>query len=579
MQQLLKEIAMQAFYNLKIATKLILGFIAVLSLTCLLGILSVIQLNIVNHAADELGNDWMPSSIEAMGMKESISRMRAQEAQLSTAESPEEVKKYQERTNEAIEQFKKYHAASTTYADTPEEKRALQETLATFNAYTAISAKIGDLAAQANTADAVKLLRSESSESNKKLRAMVDKIVEDHVSGGKKAFAEGSAAFEHARNLIVIVIVAAIILGLILAVWLAKVVSTPLQSAVSLAQSIAAGDLTHHIKAESTCETGQLIQALADMNSSLHSVVSEVRAGTNQINTAATEIASGNMDLSTRTEEQASSLEETASSMEEITSTIKHNSDNARQANILSKSATSIAEKGGSVVSEVVSTMSSINASSHKIVDIISVIDGIAFQTNILALNAAVEAARAGEQGRGFAVVASEVRNLAQRSASAAKEIKELINDSVDKVAQGSRLVDSAGTTMQEVVESVKRVSDIISEITAAGVEQSAGVDQINNAIMQMDNVTQQNAALVEQAAAAAASMQEQAANLVQVVSVFNIGHEELRPSSKPAPRKTSSTSNATSRNTNTATARIAAAAKTAPAKATSKSSEDWEEF
>lgn len=566
---------MQAFYNLKIATKLILSFIAILLLTCFLGVFSILQLTKVNHATDELGNDWMPSSIEAMGMKESISRMRAQEAQLSTAESPEEVKKYQERTNEAIEHFKKYHAASTKYADTPEEKRALEDTLAAFNAYVVISVKIGDLAKQANTADAVKLLRTESSETNKKLRAMVDKIVEDHVSGGKKAFTDSSAVFEHARNLIIVVIVIAIILGLILAVCLAKIVSTPLQSAVSLAQSIASGDLTHHVKAESTCETGQLIQALADMNNSLHSVVSEVRAGTNQINTAATEIASGNMDLSSRTEEQASSLEETASSMEEITSTIKHNSDNARQANILSKSASSIAEKGGNVVSEVVATMSSINESSHKIVDIISVIDGIAFQTNILALNAAVEAARAGEQGRGFAVVASEVRSLAQRSASAAKEIKELINDSVDKVAQGSRLVDSAGTTMQEVVESVKRVSDIISEITAAGVEQSTGVDQINNAIMQMDNVTQQNAALVEQAAAAAASMQEQAANLVQVVSVFNIGQEEPRPSSKPAPRKTSSTN----RSTHTATARITAKAKTAPAKSETKPTEDWEEF
>jgi methyl-accepting chemotaxis protein len=362
-----------------------------------------------------------------------------------------------------------------------------------------------------------------------------------------------------------------------MAVWLAKIVSSPLQNAVSLAQSIASGDLTNHIEAESTCETGQLIQALAEMNASLLNVVGEVRSGTNQISSSAAQIADGNMDLSTRTEQQASSLEETASSMEEITATVKHNSDNAKQANILSQTATSIAEKGGSVVSEVVATMSSINESSRKIVDIISVIDGIAFQTNILALNAAVEAARAGEQGRGFAVVASEVRSLAQRSASAAKEIKELINDSVEKVGQGSRLVDTAGSTMQEVVESVKRVSDIISEITAAGQEQSSGIDQINTAIIQMDNVTQQNAALVEEAAAA--SMQQQAENLVQVVSIFKLDSQHSS-SFKPAPATRPATSN---KPKNKAPARIAApsvkAAKSATPRAASEEKMDWEEF
>ncbi|MFZ6747732.1 methyl-accepting chemotaxis protein [Undibacterium sp. Ren11W] len=567
---------MQAFYDLKIAAKLILSFIAVLLLTCFLGVFSIVQLTTVNHAADEIGNDWMPSSIEAMGMKESVSRMRSQEAQLANAESPDEVKKYQERTNEAIEQFRKYHANSSKFADTPDEKKALEETIAAFNAYAVISDKIGNLAKEANNADAVKLLRTESSDANKKLRAMVDKIVDDHVAGGKTAFAESSAVFQRARSLIIIVMIAAVIIGMTLAIGLSKIVSTPLKNAVGLAQSIAAGDLTHHLTAQSRCETGQLIQALADMNHSLHSVVSEVRAGTNQINNAATEIANGNMDLSARTEEQASSLEETASSMEEITSTIKHNSDNARQANILSQTATSIAEKGGNAVSEVVSTMNAINASSRKIVDIISVIDGIAFQTNILALNAAVEAARAGEQGRGFAVVASEVRNLAQRSAGAAKEIKELINDSVEQVTQGSLLVNSAGTTMQEVVESVKRVSDIISEITAAGLEQSAGIDQINNAITQMDDVTQKNAALVEEAAAAAASMQEQASNLVQVVSVFNIGKEEPELNAKPAARKTSSVVN---RKSTAVPVRIATTAATKAAQAKTTNTEDWEEF
>jgi methyl-accepting chemotaxis protein len=259
------------------------------------------------------------------------------------------------------------------------------------------------------------------------------------------------------------------------------------------------------------------------MNESLVRIVGEVRMGTDTITIASSEIAHGNMDLSSRTENQASSLQMTASSMEELTSTVKHNADNASQANRLAATASEVAVKGGTVVSQVVETMGSINESAKKIVDIIGVIDGIAFQTNILALNAAVEAARAGEQGRGFAVVASEVRNLAQRSAAAAKEIKALISDSVEKVGVGAKLVDQAGTTMDEVVSSVRHVTDIISEIAAASNEQTAGIEQINQAIIQMDNVTQQNAALVEEAAAAASSLQEQAHNLSTVVSVFKL--------------------------------------------------------
>jgi methyl-accepting chemotaxis protein len=259
------------------------------------------------------------------------------------------------------------------------------------------------------------------------------------------------------------------------------------------------------------------------MNDSLAKVVGEVRQGTDTMATASSQIASGNQDLSSRTEQQASSLQETAASMEELTSTVKQNADNARQANQLAVSASEVAVRGGSVVSQVVDTMSAINTSSRKIVDIIAVIDGIAFQTNILALNAAVEAARAGEQGRGFAVVASEVRSLAQRSAAAAKEIKGLIDDSVGKVAAGSHQVAEAGQTMEEIVASVKRVTDIMGEIMSASHEQTQGIEQINQAISQMDQVTQQNAALVEEAAAAAGSLQEQAGSLSQVVSVFQL--------------------------------------------------------
>ncbi|MGZ8291312.1 MAG: methyl-accepting chemotaxis protein [Telluria sp.] len=318
---------------------------------------------------------------------------------------------------------------------------------------------------------------------------------------------------------------AAIVLGSVLAWLLSRSITIPLAKAVTMAQTVAAGDLRTEIEPGSRDEVGQLLTALRSMNDSLLKTVMEVHTGTDMISTASRQIAAGNLDLSSRTEQQASSLEETASSMEELTSTVKQNADNARQANALAVSASEVAVRGGAVVHEVVNTMASINASSRKIVDIIGVIDGIAFQTNILALNAAVEAARAGEQGRGFAVVASEVRNLAQRSAAAAKEIKTLIGDSVEKVDAGGQLVDQAGITMTEIVQSITRVTDIMSEIASASIEQTSGIEQINSAIAQMDEVTQQNAALVEEAAAAAGSLQDQAAALAQVVSVFNIGH------------------------------------------------------
>ena len=335
------------------------------------------------------------------------------------------------------------------------------------------------------------------------------------------------AATAQAYTLIRTVTVLAILIGVALAIAigfiLIRAITRPLDAAVKLARGVAEGDLTQRIDVHSTDEVGQLMQALKDMNASLVTIVGQVRHGTETIAVASREIASGNADLSSRTESQASSLEETASSMEELTSTVKQNAENARQANQLVVSTADVAAKGGQVVGQVVDTMASIKDSSRKIADIIGVIDGIAFQTNILALNAAVEAARAGEQGRGFAVVASEVRNLAQRSAGAAKEIKSLIEDSVGKVDAGGKLVDEAGKTMDEIVTSVKRVTDIMSEIAAASQEQSAGIEQVNQAVGQMDEMTQQNAALVEEAAAAAESLQDQAGKLAEAVSVFKL--------------------------------------------------------
>ena len=335
--------------------------------------------------------------------------------------------------------------------------------------------------------------------------------------------------YTDARALLIALVLGSLAAGISLGLWITHSLMRQLGGepayAADVVASIAAGDLSRAVTT-APADKSSLLFAMEMMRTSLTGIVSQVREGTDTIATASSQIAAGNLDLSSRTEEQASSLEETASSMEELTSTVKQNADNARQANTLAVSASAVAVRGGDVVSKVVDTMASINASSKKIVDIISVIDSIAFQTNILALNAAVEAARAGEQGRGFAVVATEVRNLAQRSAAAAKEIKTLINDSVDKVDAGGKLVNQAGVTMAEIVDSITRVTDIMAEIASASIEQTMGIEQVNSAISQMDEVTQQNAALVEEAAAAAGAMQEQATALAEVVSIFKLGQE-----------------------------------------------------
>ncbi len=373
--------------------------------------------------------------------------------------------------------------------------------------------------------------------------ASIQKLLAHYVRDVETSAAEAAANSTAGRYALFAASAVGLLLGFFLARRITRSITQPLRDAHRIAEALAEGDLTQNVAVRTGDELGQLLAALDHTMTQLKGILGRVRQSTDTIATASGEIAAGNADLSQRTEEQASSLEETASSMEELSSTVKQNAENAKQANRLAIGASSVAVRGGEVVGEVVGTMSSINESSKKIVDIIGVIDGIAFQTNILALNAAVEAARAGEQGRGFAVVASEVRNLAQRSAAAAKEIKALIGDSVDKVAAGTKLVDAAGKTMDEIVAAVKRVTAIMAEITAASQEQSAGIEQINQAVTQMDEVTQQNAALVEEAAAAAENLDEQAQQLTQAVSVFKLSEmaaaparEAVRAEKKPAP-------------------------------------------
>ncbi len=348
-------------------------------------------------------------------------------------------------------------------------------------------------------------------------------LVKLQIDEAEREYGLAQAAENRARWLAIAATVLALALGGFLAWWIASSITVPVQQAVRVAEAVAGGDLTQRVEARGNDEVAQLLRALATMNEGLVGIVSQVRQAADSIATGSTQIANGNADLSQRTEEQASNLEETAASMEEMNATVKQNADTARAATQLATAASGTAERGGQVVGQVVTTMEEITASSRKIADIIGVIDGIAFQTNILALNAAVEAARAGEQGRGFAVVAGEVRSLAQRSAEAAKEIKSLIGASVERVESGSRLVGEAGSTMGEIVAQVRRVSDLIGEMDSASREQAQGIGQVSEAVNQLDQVTQQNAALVEEAAAAADSLREQARRMAEVVSVFRL--------------------------------------------------------
>ncbi|MFZ6750863.1 methyl-accepting chemotaxis protein [Undibacterium sp. Ren11W] len=515
--------------NVKVSTRLTLGFGLVLLLLLTVLLLGINRMAQMQNRMEEIANINNVESKLASSMYLTITERALALRNLILLSDEAEI---QIEVNRIKAQAKKYEEAEAKLASmvaadansSREQVGLLEQIKAQAKLAEPYVNKGTELGLQKRGDEAYKLLRFEFRPVQKKWWEMLNNFIEGKEKQTTQAILDAEHAYLSARWLMMVFGGVALLVGVLASYLIVRSLLKQLggepQYAASIAEKIASGDLTVPIILRKD-DSSSLLHAMHEMQMSLAKIVGQVRGGTDTIASASKQIASGNMELSSRTEQQASSLEETAASMEQLTSTVKQNADNARQANQLAVSASDVAVKGGAVVTEVVETMGSINASSRKIVDIIGVIDGIAFQTNILALNAAVEAARAGEQGRGFAVVAGEVRNLAQRSAEAAREIKKLIDDSVQKVDAGAKLVDQAGTTMTDIVTSIGRVTDIVNEIMSASREQSTGIEQINQAIMQMDDVTQQNAALVEEAAAAAGALQQQADDLEKVVSTF----------------------------------------------------------
>jgi len=515
---------MQWIVNLRLRSKLLLSFGAILALMVVMGLFSLRQIANVNHSTEEITDNWLPSVASVSVLRDTLRQYRQLELEHALTQSDEEMRAIETSMeglrNKLAEQRKTYERLISS----PQEQSIWNATVAAWKGYQAQHERLLVHSRKNETEEARKVLNGDSRRIYQELTGHLDQLVDLNQKGAAGADAAAAATYERAVLAIGATLAALVAMGLAQAILLARGISRAVNETVAQLNELAEGNLALHVEATRQDEIGDLQRALQRTLQGLRQVVSQVRDGAESVATASTQIAQGTSDLSGRTEEQASSLEQTAASIEEMSGTVDTNAENARQANQLASAASDVARRGGELVGQVVENMSGIQAASRKISDIIGVIDGIAFQTNILALNAAVEAARAGERGRGFAVVAGEVRSLAQRSANAAREIKTLINDSVEKVNAGHELVNTAGSTIEEVVLQVRKVTDLVGEIAHASSEQSQGVQQINQAVGQLDQMTQQNAALVEESMAAADSLRTQAARLNEVMAFFRTG-------------------------------------------------------
>ncbi|QJD98992.1 methyl-accepting chemotaxis protein [Massilia forsythiae] len=527
---------------MKVGVRLGLGFALVLVLLVAVTVVGILRMAQIQNRLDHVVGTSNVVTRLVVDMRNNVSErltsLRTLTLMTDATEMEPELERFKAQTAK-YEALQQKLASKFSIEASGDEKGLLAQIKEAEAVAMPAIAKASQLYLANNAMEATRVMVKEVRPAQKKWLDALDKLGAMEDKQNAQSQVEAEAAFAGARNFMLMLLALAVAMGVAAATVITRGLLRQLGGepgyTASIAGSISHGDLSIAIDTKAS-DKGSLLVEMKQMRNSLVDIVSQVRRGTQTITLASKEIAVGNVDLSSRTEQQASSLEKTASAMEELTSTVKQNADNAREANQLAATASDVARKGGEVVSQVVGTMGEINSSASKIADIIGVIDGIAFQTNILALNAAVEAARAGEQGRGFAVVASEVRNLAQRSAGAAKEIKTLIGDSVEKIGRGSKLVGEAGVTMEEVVDSVKRVTDIMSDIANASAEQSAGIEQVNLSIIEMDGMTQQNAALVEQAAAAFQSLQDQASELQRVVSIFKLSEGEVAQAAQAAP-------------------------------------------